>query len=411
LCYYVVVHAKKHYLPFALKLIAASCICATLAITVVLRLPVFTAPDIPASDLRRAAMLMLIAAASGVAPAVALAMALSRRMLKAARFASLLAATPLPEALGIRCTDESRALYLALNGLRREIDERNETQRRRGESYLHFVPNQFERLMGITSIEQLRRGVTRVQEMTVMVVGFPLPKDAAGTPAAMFEHINALIAAISEVINEGGGIMYNIAYNGCEALFDDTLSAVSAAVAIRQRVPALGEQPVAPGAGAPEARVALDSGTVIMGVVGDEERYVPTAVSESLTFARALLTTASRVDAGILCTQAIADIARAFRHRYIGKAHAGADTRRVHEIFDGDSGAMLAAKTASKAAFLKGVYALYSGNSEAARAIFLNILRRQPKDGVCKYYLALAESRRDGNPVNISLDGGDYFDA
>ena len=74
-----------------------------------------------------------------------------------------------------------------------------------------------------------------------------------------------------------------------------------------------------------QLRITLDSGEVMLGVVGDESRMQATAVSSSFNTARMLEALFARFDANILCTEPIERWAGGYGSRYIGKTHDGGE--------------------------------------------------------------------------------------
>jgi hypothetical protein len=142
--------------------------------------------------------------------------------------------------------------------------------------------------------------------------------------------------------------------------------------------------------------MAIDRGDVMMGVVGDESRLTPAAVSACLNSARSLAKLAGRLGTGLLCTGEVAGAAESYAQRYIGKSSKTA-ARRVYEIFDGDEIGTYEAKEKTRARFAEGVYTLYARDFQGAKRIFMDIVRANTSDGVSRYYLFLAD-RFDKEP-------------
>ena len=182
---------------------------------------------------------------------------------------------------------------------------------------------------------------------------------------------------------------------------------MGAAVEVRQALLELNAQREARGDAPVELRVALDHGVAMMGVVGDEDRVVPTVVSACLNTARKLVELAQVLDANILCTMVVADAAKDYNLRYIGKSRDGDSVIRVYEIFDGDPYGMRLAKESARASFSAGIYALYSGDYAQAKRLFMEIARQQGEDGVARHYLYLADRFEKQPPDWIGLNGSE----
>ena len=56
-------------------------------------------------------------------------------------------------------------------------------------------------------------------------------------------------------------------------------------------------------------RIALDEGNVMLGVVGDEDQIEPTSISSSFSITKHLMALCGRLEANILCTEAVVEAA------------------------------------------------------------------------------------------------------
>ncbi len=301
--------------------------------------------------------------------------------------------------------DELEALGAAFNDLSAQQDEWNRESQQKNNAYLRFVPRRFVALLGTKRIEQLDKTATASHEMAVMAVRFTFPQEAEHADAQqLFDNINEVFEHISAPVSEADGAIYNFDHDGFDAVFENgARAAVGAAVAVRQALLDLNAERAARGEGSVQLRVTLDHGAVMLGVVGDGDRVVPTVVSACLNRARRLAVLAERLDAGILCTAAAADAAKEYALRYIGKTAQRDGGFRVYEIFDGDPYSVRQAKESLREPFSSGLYALYGGKFSEAKRLFMDIVRRQDQDGAARYYLYLADRCEKDPPEEISL--------
>jgi hypothetical protein len=287
--------------------------------------------------------------------------------------------------------DELQTLALAVNSFAKEYAKSTQGARRRDESYIKFVPRQLVQLMGVESIGDVNRHTALARVMAVLAVRFKLP-DAHGNDAeTLFAQVNEVITRSTEFVHKNDGVIYNFYHDGYEAVFSGTAAdAVSAAVAMRQDMQTFNKEREENGELPVELHTAVDKGEVMLGVIGDESRLTPAAVSACLNSARHLAKLAEQLDSGILCTMDVALETESYAQRYIGK-HAGADSKRVYEIFDGDLLEARAAKEKTRVQFAEGVYLLYARDFSGARRIFMDIIRLSAADGVSRFYLFLAD--------------------
>ena len=303
--------------------------------------------------------------------------------------------------------DELEALAAAFNDLSGALEEKKENAALAGNAYMRFVPRRLVALLGVSNIEQVDKDTSVSQEIAMMVVRFRFPEAAYQQDAqTLFDNINEVFAHIAGAVSGGGGTIYNFTHDGFDAVFESgPQAAVGAAVEVRQALLELNAQREARGDAPVELRVALDHGVAMMGVVGDEDRVVPTVVSACLNTARKLVELAQVLDANILCTMVVADAAKDYNLRYIGKSRDGDSVIRVYEIFDGDPYGMRLAKESARASFSAGIYALYSGDYAQAKRLFMEIARQQGEDGVARHYLYLADRFEKQPPDWIGLNG------
>lgn len=305
-----------------------------------------------------------------------------------------------------RTGDEMEALAAAFNDLSSALEEKRENAALAGSAYLRFVPRRLVALLGASNIEQVDKNTCVSHEIAMMVVRFHFPKAMYQREAkVLFDSINEVFAHIAGPVSSAGGTIYNFTHDGFDAVFESgSKAAVGAAVEVRQALLDLNAQRQARGDAPVELRVALDHGVAMMGVVGDDDRVVPTVVSTCLTTARNLVALAQVLDANILCTMVVADAAEEYNQRYIGKCKDGDSVIRVYELFDGDPYGMRLAKESVRDSFSNGVYALYSGDFSQAKRLFMEIARQQGEDGVARYYLYLADRFEKNRPDWIGLN-------
>ncbi len=299
--------------------------------------------------------------------------------------------------------DELTALANSFNALADSLNKSFTASTRRGESYLQFLPQRLVSLLGARSVEEIGKSTTASRDMAMMVVWLGFPEHVyQSDPEVLFENINEVIGSTSGVVSKNGGTIYNFNYHGYDAVFSSELEAISTAVEIRQEILALNDERLARGSEAVTLRIALDKGNMMMGVVGDDNRMVPTVVSACLNRARTLIELAGKLDAYILCSLTIAKAAGDYALRYIGKTRL--EGERVYEIFDGDPYSVRAGKETAWEQFSDALYQLYSGDFAAAKRGFMDIVIRHHGDGTARYYLYVADQYEKEAPEAIGLD-------
>lgn len=302
--------------------------------------------------------------------------------------------------------DEVSAMAKSLNAMASTIRDADVRQHHHRDVYKRFMPNQISELLGVKSVENINKDTFASRMMTTMHVSFSFDDHVYESRSKeLFENINEVTECTARIASAQGGTILSFSHNGFDALFaPDTSAPISAAVAIRQEIIAVNRERSRKGLSLVALRVTLDSGEVMLGVVGDETRMQATAVSSSFNTARVLDALFTRFDANILCTERIQRWAGEYGSRYIGKTHDGGELIRVYEIYDGDPYLVRNGKKELEKTFAEGVYTLYAGEYAEAKKTFIEIVRRNSGDGAARYYLYLADRFEKEPPAEVCLD-------
>ncbi|MBR1497484.1 MAG: hypothetical protein IJ617_07660 [Oscillospiraceae bacterium] len=310
--------------------------------------------------------------------------------------------------LRMETSDELEGIASSLNSMAidREVEERN--RNRMVESYRRFVPEHVLNLLGRRSILDVDKGTYASRTMALLRVWFTFPDSVysvSSNSRLLFDSVNAVIERTAPIATRQGGTVFNYAYYGYDVVMEnDPARVVSTAVVLQQEALAFNEFRAREGLPTVTFRIALDVGNVMFGVVGDSAHMQPTALSSGFTTVRELIGLCGQLDAGILCTEAIAPGLKQYGSRFIGKRRTENGVLRVYEIFDGDPYEMRKGKETTLSRFYQAVMAYYSGDCAQAKRIFLELAHETPRDGGVRHYLYLAD-RVDGSPEQAESFG------
>ncbi|MDR0936798.1 MAG: hypothetical protein LBM98_08970 [Oscillospiraceae bacterium] len=295
---------------------------------------------------------------------------------------------------------ELQALSSEVNELTEAALNVDSAAKRRSEAYLRFIPERFLSLIGLGDIEEITRSMTASREMAVMSVLYGLTFGDDSDAGLIFDRVNAVTGRVSGVVSNNGGTMFNYNYNGFEAVFDSATAAVKSAVAIQRDF-------YSRAGSYSKIRVGIDYGLVLLGVVGDERRQTPTIVSAAADNSRELSQTAKLLNVGILCGEAVANLAEGYNSRYIGKRGDKPGPARVYEFYDGAPPALSEQFKRLTADFNRGILLFYSANYSAAKRVFLDIVKQCPEDSVNRYYLYKTDKFERNPPATDFAIGDD----
>ena len=302
--------------------------------------------------------------------------------------------------------DELASLADDVNALSDALQDVDRQQNELAQSYRRFVPERVLSLLGKTSILEVDKQTFVSRDLAAMMLRFQFPDQVyEKSGRELFDNINEILERTASIVTQKGGAVFNFAYNGYDAVFEGgSAAAVSTAVAVQQEILDLNREREAAGRPPVTVRIALDEGNVMLGVVGDENQIEPTSISSSFSVVKHLVDLCGRLEANILCTEAVMDGARGYGSRYMGKCREGGAYIRTYEIFDGDPYDIRKVKESTGERFSQGVYALYGRDFSRAKGIFLKLVHHNTGDGGARYYLYLADQLEKRPEAEISLD-------
>ena len=304
--------------------------------------------------------------------------------------------------------DELESLAEDVNALAVATAELERRHSELTQSYRRFVPEQMLSLLGKENIAEVDQHTIASRHLAAMMLSFQFPEEVYTSGAReLFDSVNEILERTASIVTQKGGTVFNFAYDGYDAVFQGgSAAAVSTAVAVQQEVLKINQEHALAGRPQVSVRIALDEGDVMLGGVGDGRQLEPASISSSFSVIRHLIDLCARLEANVLCTEAIMSGAEGYASRYMGKCRQGGVMVRTYEIFDGDPYEERKIKEQTCARFSDGVCALYSRDFAKAKRIFLKLVYSSSLDGGARYYLYLADQMEKKADEEISLELG-----
>ena len=321
--------------------------------------------------------------------------------------AMLLAEGRFGEALPVRGHDELSEITGVFNRMSENIRGHLEEIRRINEAYYKYVPSELLDIFRKDSITQVELGAQA--ERAVTVLAFELSKSGECAPAhnggQIMEEMNRLFRIVVPAITERKGFVQSFRDTSMEAVYTaGAAGAVLSAISICQRLN--------PGSGCkgPGISMGIDYGSVLFGIVGQEQRMSAVSISSHTAMAEQLKKLAGRYGARLLITAGAADqipnFHTACRCRFVGLAENpdGRTAEKIYDIYDGDSGEQREGKERTKEQFEEGVALFCMRRFRESRRAFAGVLRRFREDGGAKRYLQYCNQYyQEENTENISI--------
>ncbi len=252
-----------------------------------------------------------------------------------------------------------------------------------------FIPKQFFKFLGKSNIQELELGNQVKKKATVMLVKLVGIEDGKNiTLEESFDYINSYMHIISPLIRKFGGFIDRYNSGGLYAIFSRGEDAIDCGHSIVRAITIKNKQnknlPVV------RQRLSIMTGDVIFGIVGEDERKIPSIISNVSNILLRLDEICSMMSAKIVFTKSLLDIlplSYKFLYRHIGQITFGQEEIILFEDFQNRSRDMSNQMIKSKYQFERGVQYFTQGNYKASCEDFANALKICPQDkGAYVYY-------------------------
>ncbi len=252
-----------------------------------------------------------------------------------------------------------------------------------------FIPKQFFKFLGKSSIQELELGNQVKKKATSVLVKLSgLSSNGSMSLEENFNYVNSFIHVISPLIRKFGGFIDKYNGEGITAVFAKTEDAIDCSHAIIRSINIKNRQNRSlPNV---EQRVSIITGEVIFGIVGEEERKMPTIVSNVTPILEKLDELNKMMSAKVIFTKSSLDslpLNYKFLYRYIGKLSTTENGEVVlFEDFEVLPRNISNELIKSKSFFERGVILYEECEYEKACENFSNALKICPKDKGCYLY-------------------------
>ena len=260
-----------------------------------------------------------------------------------------------------------------------------------------FVPREFLSILNKENIADLKLGDHSKQEMTIFFSDIRQFTDLSEdlTTEESFAFINSYFSRVVPEIIKHGGFVDKYIGDAILALFpraDGADMAVRASISIQEKIQEYNlhrakcnYRPLSMGIG-------IHTGSLMVGVVGTEDRMQSTVVSDAVNLASRVesLTKAFRVSLAISEeTFKKLDDPGSYQYRFVGKVRVKgkSDPVSIFEIFDGIDEKVQRKKIQANRFFEQGMFLYYQKKYSEALLEFRQVLEILPDDGAAAFYI------------------------
>lgn len=277
-------------------------------------------------------------------------------------------------------------------------------------AYTRFMPAEFLSYMNKESILDVQLGDHIQQEMTVLfsdIRSFTALSETM-SPAENFEFLNGYLSRVGPVIRGHNGFIDKYIGDGIMALFPGSADdAVRAAIDMQTAIQRYNEERRSRNRPEIHIGVGIHTGTLIMGIIGENERMEGTVISDVVNVASRIESLTREYSAAIMIsgdTLVKLDDALAYKYRLLGRVPVKGKSKPVSivEILDGRDD--LEKMLETKLDFEKGLAALMLGRKDEALLWLEQVLAIHPGDGAARFYVAYLQGKGDPErPVYVPV--------
>lgn len=257
-----------------------------------------------------------------------------------------------------------------------------------------FVPQAFLEKIGKPNIVAVELGDNKREHMTIMfsdIRNFTTLSETM-TPDENFAFINSYLEHIGPVIRQHGGFIDKYIGDAIMALFEKADDGVRAGIAMMEALDRFNASRTAGGLAPVRIGIGLNTGSLMMGTIGELHRMDGTVISDAVNLASRVESLTKVYRTAMLLTQYTYDhLADPGAHaiRPIDVVVVRGKTRPVvlFEVFDRDPPTVHAGKLKTREPLLRGVAALLLHDTATARRHFEESLALAPDDPAAKNLL------------------------
>lgn len=296
--------------------------------------------------------------------------------------------------ISVSSNDEIGTLTKLFNQMSVSIAEYINNMQRLNEKYFKFVPQKFFDLLGKESILEVELGDQVQQSMAIVFMNLRdfFKTSAEMSPKESLQYINEAYRVFGKSIAEGQGTIGAFRDSGQVGLFESIdnalVSAISATEQIRKENAQNGSD-MASG-------ICVHEGSILIGVVGEENRMSTSVMSDQVNHAVTLEAFANTTDISVVLSQPAYDNLKdpeGFEMRFLGHVTLkGLDQAiGIYDVFEADPQNVRQLKQVSKVHFEHGVHSFEQGDIDEARKSFIRVLRTNRYDAAAHMYLMKCE--------------------
>ncbi|HKK10742.1 MAG TPA: adenylate/guanylate cyclase domain-containing protein, partial [Bacteroidales bacterium] len=295
----------------------------------------------------------------------------------------------------VRTNDEIGVLGEGYNFMTRRINQYIQNISKLNETYFRFVPEQFLKILGKSSIEEISHGDQIEKEMTVLFTDIRSFTEISEemTPKENFDFINMYLAYMEPVIGRNNGFIDKFMGDSIMALFPyEVEDAINAAIEMRIKLAEFNQVITQFGRKSINSGIGIHTGSLMLGIVGGENRLDGTVISDAVNLA-SRLEGLTKIYGGsvIISEDTLTKIkgSENYDYRFLDVVMVKGKKKAVYifEILNGEDERCRELKKASKYEFGKAADMYQNKEFNMALDLFKKIYDQNPSDKAAVFYI------------------------
>jgi class 3 adenylate cyclase/HAMP domain-containing protein len=295
----------------------------------------------------------------------------------------------------VRTRDEVGRLGLSFNQMAAMIQRYSDQTRATLEAYGRFVPHEFLFFLEKQHITEVRLGDSVQKEMTILfsdIRSFTSLSESM-SPEENFKFLNSYLSRIGPEIRANNGFIDKYIGDAIMALFPEKPDdAVRAALAMRAKLVEYNGHRASTGYAAIQVGIAINTGKLMMGTLGEQERMDGSVISDAVNIASRLEGLSRLYGETILITGPTLSLLagrRDFQTRFIDRVRVRGRKEAVliYEVYDWESPQRVELRQKLKAQWSEAMNHYYGREFLPAFRLLRGLHEKDPADRIAELFL------------------------
>lgn len=260
-------------------------------------------------------------------------------------------------------------------------------------SYSRFVPHEFIELLNKKNIQNVELGDQTQKEMTIFVTDIRNFTTLSETmnPEENFNFLNTYLAKIVPIIRENGGLIDKYMGDGIMALFPkESVKSVATAVKFQEVLRQFNAERQASKLIPIHAGISIHTGSLMLGILGEENRMDATVISDAVNTTFRLETLTKYYKCAIIISEEVKNIVgNLFTTRFLSTVMVKGKSNpvKIFEVLEGNSKELLEQKESQIEQYNNALELFFNREFSTALEQFTILSEESPNDELYKIYI------------------------